>query len=126
MPRWAARCRKRRRSEFRTTNRGKGSYAIAFRSNARPAVLGLCCGRGSSWGIRQSAAGSSQRGRVCARPDPAGPAWGVGTGVGRTFGDNHVSRAPESGRCLPLLVISGLATGPPAGVGGRVGPFLAS
>ena len=30
---------------------------------------------------------------------------------------NHVSRAPERGVTLPLLAISGLATGPPAGVG---------
>ena len=34
-----------------------------------------------------------------------------------TLGANHVSRAPESGWPIPLLVISGLATGPPAGVG---------
>src|SRR5208337_2818518 len=29
----------------------------------------------------------------------------------------HVSRLPETGWPIPLLVISGLATGPPAGVG---------
>src|SRR5271157_4725439 len=34
-----------------------------------------------------------------------------------TLGANHVSRAPESGWPIPLPVISGLATGPPAGVG---------
>src|SRR5208337_3474216 len=34
-----------------------------------------------------------------------------------TLGANHVSRAPESGWPIPLLVTSGLATGPPAGVG---------
>ena len=34
-----------------------------------------------------------------------------------TLGANHVSRAPESGWTIPLLVIFGLATGPPAGVG---------
>ena len=33
-----------------------------------------------------------------------------------TLGANHVSRA-QKGVTLPLLVISGLATGPPAGVG---------
>src|SRR5271157_2999652 len=32
-------------------------------------------------------------------------------------GANHVSRAPREGVTLPLLVSSGLATGPPAGVG---------
>ena len=35
-----------------------------------------------------------------------------------TLGANLVSRAPESGWPIPLLVISGLATGPP-GRGGR-------
>ena len=34
-----------------------------------------------------------------------------------TLGANHVSRAPEGGWPIPLLLISGLATGPPAGVG---------
>ncbi len=34
-----------------------------------------------------------------------------------TLGANHGSRAPERGVTLPLLVSSGLATGPPAGVG---------
>ena len=33
-----------------------------------------------------------------------------------TLGANHVSRAQKEGT-LPLLVIFGLATGPPAGVG---------
>jgi len=33
------------------------------------------------------------------------------------LGANHVSRAPRKGVTLPLLVISGLATEPPAGVG---------
>ena len=34
-----------------------------------------------------------------------------------TFEANYVSRAPESGWPIPLLLISGLAPGPPAGVG---------
>ncbi len=55
---------------------------------------------------RLSVDGSSQPGRVCARPEPAGGAWGVGRenrcredvgGQPRTLGANHVSRAPESG-----------------------------
>jgi len=40
----------------------------------------------------------------------------VAGGEGRTLRANRVSRAPKSGWPL-LLVISGLATGPPAGVG---------
>ena len=71
MPSWAARCRKRRRSEFPITNRGGGSYAIAVRSSTEPAILGLRCGRRSSWGIRLSDSGNSQWVKACARPDPA-------------------------------------------------------
>ena len=43
-----------------------------------------------------------------------------------TLEANHASRTPRKGVTLPLLVISGLATGPPAGVGDRLGPFLAA
>ena len=58
-------------------------------------------------------------------PNSGSPNSASGRAVGRwrvphddwTLGANHVSRAPESGWPIPLLVISGLATGPPAGVG---------
>src|SRR5208337_3648139 len=42
-------------------------------------------------------------------------AWGGKTGARRSLGANHVSRAPESWWPLPLLVISGLVTGPRQG-----------
>ena len=76
MPRWAAPCRKRRRSELPITKRGRGSYASAVRSSTEPALLGLRRGQGSTWGTRRSVAGGSQRGRVCTQPHPAGGAWG--------------------------------------------------
>ena len=41
-----------------------------------------------------------------------------------TLGANHVSRGQKGGT-LPLLVISGLATGPPAGMGDGSGRFWA-
>src|SRR5271157_5573539 len=58
-------------------------------------------------------------------PNSGSPNSASGRAVGRwrvprddwTLGANHVSRAPESGWPIPLLLISGLATGPPAGVG---------
>ena len=58
-------------------------------------------------------------------PNSGSPNSASGRAVGRwrvphddwTLGANHVSRAPGSGWPIPLLLISGLATGPPAGVG---------
>src|SRR5271166_1698766 len=58
-------------------------------------------------------------------PNSGSPNSASGRAVGRwrvphddwTLGANHVSRAQESGWPIPLLVISGLATGPPVGVG---------
>src|SRR5208337_267077 len=63
----------------RSRTGGRGNYAIAIRSSARPAVLGRRRGQGSSWGIRRSVDGSSQRGRVCARSDPrwSGGRWEI-------------------------------------------------
>jgi hypothetical protein len=55
--------------------------------------------------IRRSVSGSSQWGRVRARPDPAGLAWGGGTVATWTLGANQVSRVPESGWPLPLLAL---------------------
>src|SRR5271157_6014522 len=51
----------------------------------------------------RSVSGSSQRGRVRARPDPAGPggrrreAWGGRTVATGTLGASHVSRVSRSG-----------------------------
>jgi len=67
---------------------------------------------------RRLVSGSSQRGRVCARPDPAGPgvvereAWGGRTVARWTLGANQVSRVRNSGCPLPL---SALICGPDGG-----------
>ena len=57
-----------------------------------------------SFPIRLSVDGSSQRGKVCGRPELAGPdivgrgAWGET----ESKGANHLSQVPESGWTLPL------------------------
>ena len=52
----------------------------------------------SSWGIRLSVSGSSQRGRVCARPDTAVGVWGVGRERGENSGQGRW-RPPRFPEC---------------------------
>ncbi len=59
-------------------------------------------------GVKSVASECEDRGDHASHPTPHAP---------MTLGANQVSRVPESGWPIPLLVISGLATGPPAGVG---------
>ena len=54
----------------------------------------------------RSVSGSSQRGRVCARPDPAGGAWSVGRGAwGVERGAWGESRAASESEGSELAVI---------------------
>jgi hypothetical protein len=75
----------------------------------RPQIRGLCAGGSLAVASSIPATQLSSPARLAERVvTPHAP---------MTLGANHVSRAPRKGVTLPMLVISGLATGPPAGVG---------
>ena len=75
--------------------------SVRVSSTVPNSVPGIDGGPRRSWGVRRGA-------------------WGGRTVARRTLGANHGSRRQKGGVTLPLLVISGLATGPPAGVGDRL------
>ena len=65
------------------------------------------------------------------RLDPGGHWWTASLNLVRTLNGGDISRHPAQLDLSPdprrsAVRISALATGPPAGVGGRLGPFLAA